>query len=406
MFTTGRWLRLMIVLLATGQPIWAAVPKVADTTRPVYIGHAEWAGTARDRSGLTAPLEDGSPPDRLGGLGSGIAWTGRGDDFVLVPDRGAGDGAVSYRCRTQAVTITVDPQQSPAVRWTLTGTTLLSGPRETPLIGLAAALTTNALSGPQRFDPEAIRVTPEGTWLIADEYAPSIREFDGHGRWLKDWVLPDGFAIQKPAATPAEEFPPHNVRGRQPNRGLEGLALTPDGRTIVALMQGPIIQDGALDATLNRIGRVVRLVMIERATGRTTQYAYRLEKAAYGLNEIEALDERRFLVIERDGKAGTKAEFKRIALIDVASATPLEPQQTLPEGTLPATVQPVDKRWFIDLLDPRWGLAGPDFPEKTEGLALGRTLSDGRGLLFVTNDNDFQPTAPSRVDVFAIPIHP
>jgi myo-inositol-hexaphosphate 3-phosphohydrolase len=399
---------------AAGHPILLAAWGALDRTQQVsaaqptisYLGTAEWPGTARDRSGLTDPLEDGSPHDRLGGLGSGIAWTGRGDAFVMVSDRGPGDGAVSCRCRTHAVTITVDPQRSPAVRWELTGTTLLTGPKSLPLIGLAAAHTPMGNRPAQRFDPEAIRITREGTWLIADEYGPSIREFDSQGRWLKDWPLPEGFTVAQPGATPETELPPHNTRGRQPNRGLEGLALTPDGKAIAALMQGPLLQDGAIDAEQKRIGRIVRLLLIERDTGRTTQYAYLLENPAYGLNEIEALDDRRFLVIERDGNAGTQAVFKRIALIDLADATPLDPQQSFPEGTLPATVQPVDKRWFLDLLDPRWGLAGEAFPEKTEGLALGRTLPDGRRLLFITSDNDFQPNVPSRVDVFAIPARP
>lgn len=43
-----------------------------------------------------------------------------------------------------------------------------------------------------------------------------------------------------------------------------------------------------------------------------------------------------------------------------------------------------------------------DFPEKTKGLALSRTLPDGRRLLFVSTDNDFHPETESRIDVFAI----
>lgn len=368
-----------------------------------YIGAATWSGTERDRSRLSEALEDGSPHDRLGGLGSGMAWSGQGDEFVLVPDRGAGDGAVSYRCRYQTVEIHVDLTAARPVTWTLTETTLLTGRNGAPLIGLAAAHSPRTPHQPQRFDPEGIRITTDGTLLIADEYGPTLSEFDRQGRWQRDWPLPTGFTIPRPGSTPEQEFPPYNTRGRQPNRGLEGVALTPDGRTIVALMQGPLLQDGAINAEQKRTGRVVRLLTIHRETGVTTQYAYVLESAAYGLNEIEALNDREFLVIERDGKAGKKAAFKKIARINLAEATPHDPQRDFAEGTLPAGIRAVSKSWLIDLLDPQWGLAGPDFPEKTEGLALGRKLPDGRRLLFLTSDNDFQPDVPSRVDVFAIP---
>ena len=57
---------------------------------------------------------------------------------------------------------------------------------------------------------------------------------------------------------------------------------------------------------------------------------------------------------------------------------------------------------FLDLLDSKFRLAGPDCPEKFEGLAFGPDLPDGRRLLIVTADNDFVATAPFRVYAFAI----
>ncbi len=56
------------------------------------LGSVVWPGTLVDKSGLTDLMEDGSPQNRLGGFGSGVAWTGHGDDYVLIPDRGPGTG--------------------------------------------------------------------------------------------------------------------------------------------------------------------------------------------------------------------------------------------------------------------------------------------------------------------------
>lgn len=47
-------------------------------------------------------------------------------------------------------------------------------------------------------------------------------------------------------------------------------------------------------------------------------------------------------------------------------------------------------------------MAGPNCPEKFEGLAFGPTLPDGRRLLIVTVDNDFKPNAPSLILAFAV----
>ena len=62
----------------------------------------------------------------------------------------------------------------------------------------------------------------------------------------------------------------------------------------------------------------------------------------------------------------------------------------------------MSKAFFLDLLDPVFGLAGASFPEKIEGLTFGPGLPDSHHLLIVTNDNDFMPTQPNRFLAFAI----
>lgn len=394
---------MLRIILAVGVLLVAVSPLFAEQPIEVtYIGQATWPGTARDRSGLKDKLEDGSEHDRLGGLGSGIAWSGTGDRYFMISDRGAGDGAVNYRCRFHEVAVRIDPTQPNPVAWELLTTTLLWGPERTSLVGRSTAIPDGVPGRARRFDPEAIRLTGENRILASDEYGPSLVEFDLNGAWIHDWTLPNEFLVRRPAATPEEELQSHNATGRQPNRGAEGLAITPDGQTMVVLMQGPLLQDGALDADGKRRGKVVRLIVIDRTSGKSSQYAYCLESPAYGLNEIEAISNHEFLVIERDGKGGKKAGFKRIARIDISGATPIDSQVAFTDGELPASIRPVEKTWLIDLLDPRWGLAGKDFPEKTEGLALGPVLPDGRRSLLITSDNDFQPEVPTRIDVFAL----
>ena len=58
---------------------------------------------------------------------------------------------------------------------------------------------------------------------------------------------------------------------------------------------------------------------------------------------------------------------------------------------------------LIDLLDPRWKLAGEQMPEKIEGLCLGPQLPDGRQTLLLSSDNDFESKNASLIWVFALP---
>jgi phytase-like protein len=107
-------------------------------------------------------------------------------------------------------------------------------------------------------------------------------------------------------------------------------------------------------------------------------------------------------VLERDGLGGEGAKFKKLFRIDAADASEVQAIAALPRGALPDGVVPVKKRLFLDLLKPELGLAGPRFPRKMEGLAFGPDLPDGRHLLLVTSDNDFNKDEPTWIFALAI----
>ncbi|MDE2506584.1 MAG: esterase-like activity of phytase family protein, partial [Planctomycetota bacterium] len=150
------------------------------------------------------------------------------------------------------------------------------------------------------------------------------------------------------------------------------------------------IQDGG------RQGTNVRLLALEIATGATREYVYALPKPGLGLSEILAIDADRFIVLERDGKGGSEAKHKRLVKIDLRGATDVSDvgnklHTGLPLAGLPEGVKAVSRTEWLDLLDPRFGLAGASFPEKVEGVAWGPDLADGRKLLVVSCDNDLNP---------------
>lgn len=373
------------------------------------IAKGAFDARAEDLSGLTDPMAD-MTQSRLGGLGSAIAYTGHGDTFVMLPDRGPGDGGSAYKCRVQVVEIRVPRAATTGARAVtieprVIATYLLTAEDGSNLVGNSGAYSLADSSMTRRYDPEGLRILSDGTMAISEEYGPRVDLFDAGGRRISTLTIPASFVAGTPDGNPENELPPRNVRGRQPNRGFEGLALAPDGTQVLAVLQSPLIQDQALDDGGERAGRNIRLLELPLTDkGKGRQLVYHLESANYGLSEALFLADGTLLVLERDGKKGAEARHKRIYRVDLTSATDVASVDSLPENKLPAEVHAASKSLLIDLLDPVFQLAGDEFPEKIEGLSLGPVLADGRVTLVVTIDNDFKSTQPNEFWVFALPI--
>ncbi len=370
-----------------------AAPRAA--AEVVLLGKTSFPGDATDKSHLTDRLSDGSPHNRLGGHGSGIAYTGRGNRYVMVNDRGPADGTTAFRCRVQLVDVAVAPGARSPVTAVLHDTVLLADEEGRPFVGLASAFDAARPAASLRFDPEGVRVGRTGTVFLSDEYGPYVYEFDLRGKRLRSLLVPAKFLIANPRAREEEEIAA-NTSGRVANKGMEGLAITPDGGKLLGAMQSPLIQDGG------RQGTNIRLLEIDVKSGASREFVYPLTTAGLVVSEIVAVNDREFLVLERDSKRGKEAAVKKLFRIDLAAATDVKDRQHLPKDGLPEGVVAVRKSLFLDLLDPRLGLAGEDFPAKIEGLAFGPDLPDGRHLLLVTNDNDHVATTPTWIFAFAV----
>lgn len=370
-----------------------------------FIGEGSIPGNATDQSGLTGMLEDGITPHNLaGGFGSAMAYTGRDNLYVATPDRGPADGATSYIDRIYTLRIDVVRQGGAyEVKPQIVSTRLLRKESQKYFTGSASAFDATGSTESLRFDPEGVRVSRCGhTAFVSDEYGPYVYEFDLHGgKRLRALNMPNKFLIDAPSATPSAELA-NNVVGRQSNRGMEGLAISPDGGKLYGVMQSALIQDGALDAANKRIGLNNRIIEIDTATGAVREFLYQMDKKSNGISEIVAVNDHEFLVLERDGNGGEAAAFKKIFKIDIAAATDIRGVKALPSSGAPAGVVPASKALFMDLLDPAHGLKGQNFPEKIEALAFGPDLPDGRHLLLVANDNDFNSAQATRIMAFAI----
>ena len=425
---TQKFPRARIPFLAPGAAgLLALATSVASVQAAVtYIGDAIITGTGTDQSGLgSSLLEDGaSPKNALNGFGSGLAWAG-GNTFYALSDRGpnkvaysggaAVDNTTSFANRYQQFTLTFTPVGSPdgsghyaayTVGATSAGTTLLKNMAGTSFTGISTEFASGL-----RLDSEGIRVAPDGTVWTSDEYGPFVYHFDRQGRQIGSLTLPDGFQIAHPASNIADETAQNTV-GRVTNKGMEGLAITPDGRTLVGVMQSPLIQDGGSAGTNVRI----LAYDLTNPTAAPKQYLYQLDSTSMSISEILAVSNHRFLVDERNGTAGSGG-VKKLYAIDFAQAsTPTDLATSAYPGTnasngmsatptsTPSGVTPLAKTLFADI--GALVTAGnafttdstnfkTDLPDKIEGYAWGPDLPDGRHLLLATNDNDFVQPATS-----------
>jgi hypothetical protein len=399
--------------------------------QPVLIAKgtltASKAGAYRDLSGLTDTLENGVPASLLGGFGSGITYAG-GNIFLAVPDRGPNavpfnplvDDTDSYIARFHtihmnlvrtphgALPFSIDPAlRSTTLLWSTTplvygtgaGLNIGSGvPAEnTSLLHFFTGRSDNFDPSEgsfdfndARIDPEAIRIAKDGqSVFISDEYGPYVYQFSrATGQRLRSFTLPAEFYVVTPKPVGNDEIAA-NSSGRVADKGMEGLAITPDETTLVGLVQAPLIQDAAFGGAAKKL---LRMVSIDIASGTTThEYAYLLTTGS-GVSEIVALNNHEFIVDERDGNGlagGGAAKVKQFFKIDLDGATDVAGLN----GTQ-AAAHALSKSLFLDLVQvlTSTGIPATQIPAKIEGLTFGPDVNmSGKKMhtLWVANDNDF-----------------
>lgn len=363
------------------------------------IGSASIPGYSLDLSADTRKLENGEPVSRLGGF-SALDYSPQTQLLAALSDRGPDDGAVSYPCRFQLFALKVNPDQNPVVSLALRHTTLLTDSSGKPLNGRSTILAADSQQG-RRFDPEGFRFGTDGRCFISDEYGPEIVEFNSAGREIRSLPLPRYLKVTSPDGDKKVETA-SNSSGRASNRGMECLAIAPDGKHLYGLMQGPLIQDGQRqDGKI--VGTHCRLLKLTLQGELEAEYLYTMDSPDNGNSEILALPNGKLLVLERDGNQGEKAAHRKLITVDVSAATNIAGIATLPGNPVQHNIQPTTRTVLLDLLDPRWKLAGKNMPEKIEGLCLGPVLPDGRQTLILSTDNDFESEQKSLIWVFALP---
>ncbi len=385
--------------------------------RRAYLRQCDRTARQRHRSDRHAGRERQSPLDWFG-----PCLRSQTNSFYGITDRGPGGGTIAYNPRAHRFTLDIDPGTGAISNFSLKQTLVFRDPAGTRLNGLnPTALNGSPATLGNSFDSEGIAVGRDGRLFVSDEYGPAIVETNAGGKIVRHFTTPDNLL---PRVNGVLNFADATTTGRQDNRGFEGIAIAPDGKTLFAVVQDPLQQEG-VGSNPGRRSRNVRVVRFDIATGAATgQFVYQLDTLAtinegaavadqfgatsqgrnIGLSGITALNDHQFLVIERDNRGagiGTSALtplIKSVKLIDITGATDVSTISLAgTNDALPSGVVPVGKSSFIDVLA-ALRAAGQVVPEKIEGLAIGPSLDlDGDGIFddlsfVLATDNDFSVT--------------
>lgn len=384
-------------------------------------------------------------------------------------------GTVNYQNRVHKFAITLTPKPNatlakpsgPNLQITYEDTILFTGPDGTPTTGLdadvfgsisypgfpilpVATFTGDGFGGAGPggkhipIDSEGLALASDGGFWVSDEYGPYIYYFSAQGRMTKAIMPPAAyiphrngsisFSADSPPIYNINEtiIPANTVTGRNNNQGLEGLTLSSDGRTLYALMQSALDQEGG-PSNPNRLqARLLEydisnsfnpeyiaeyVVTLPLFTDPTAKASKATKVAAQ--SEIHSLGNNQFLVLARDSGAGhgqssSLSVYRHADIFDISSnsgATDIKSAANdatngsiaSSTGVLDAGIKAAEYCKFLDYnVNAQLGRFGLHnggaqdatlLNEKWESLALvpvdGKDGKDGEWFLFSLSDNDF-----------------
>jgi phosphodiesterase/alkaline phosphatase D-like protein/2',3'-cyclic-nucleotide 2'-phosphodiesterase (5'-nucleotidase family) len=376
-------------------------------------------------------------------------------NFTFTPYTGAGPApqnqiALSFAGSTR---FTYDHDGLPGTSPVFSTGLLANGPATTlfgTVVPVAAGDTTQSdgtVTNRLTLDTEGIifdtRPGKDGTGWVSDEYGAFIYHFNAAKQLDGQLQLPAALIPHSPVGT--RNFaadPPLN--GRRINQGMEGIAQSPDGTRLYALLQSATIQDSGA----GNPGRFTTRLLVydisssDMPSDPVAQYVIQLPRAddtgaaANGStvnrnlaeSAMVALNNNQLLILSRDGSgrgvdASNPPVFKSILLADLTGATNIdglfdaEGNAVAPGGVLNAAVAPISWTEAVNMLGKlnaptaeveKFGLNlngghgdANTLSEKWEGLAL-VPVSDPANpndyFLFVANDNDFLTTNGAYMD--------
>ena len=378
-----RSLHQMTAAMAMSLLCAATAPDVP--AAPEFVNGLALDGALLDRSGGTD-----ANTGRIGYF-SDLYYDGQRKQWYGLSDRGPGGGSLDYQTRVQRFRLKVDKKTGAISGFKILKTIIFKDENGNPMNGLAP-MPSNVLG--DAFDPEGLVINPHShNFYVSDEYGPSLYEFNDKGIRVRTFATPTNLIPRDNAGMPNFAGDTGNTKGKRTNRGFEGLAISPDGAYVYAMLQSAMLDEGGGSGLCNRI------VKFSTATGTAVaQYAYQMEGSSQGrgISALFAINDHEFLILERNNRGiGVGSELsppnKKLFRIDITGAVdvsgvPFAPA-ACPTGKVTKNSIP-----FLDLAADTLPDLGNKVPEKWEGLAVGPRLKDGSYALVTGTDNDYSVT--------------
>ncbi|MCC6175924.1 MAG: esterase-like activity of phytase family protein [Chloroflexi bacterium] len=247
---------------------------------------------------------------------------------------------------------------------------------------------------PNGLDTESLAMDPrDGSYWMGDEYGPGIVHVASDGTILMR-LVPRG-ADLRGSSVSVRQVLPETLTRKKVNRGFEGIALSPDGSRLFAILQSPLSNP---DKKAGEASRNIRLLVLDTSNAADPKpigtYIYQTqpydqvgaaEQDDVKIGDMAGVSATRVLVAERDSTEG--GNHKKVYLVDLAQATDVTGRSSIGGRTLEqasdadlrrAGVTVAAKSMVVDLA--QLGFR----PDKLEGLALVNPTT-----IAVVNDNDF-----------------
>ncbi|MEW4571138.1 esterase-like activity of phytase family protein [Tautonia sp. JC769] len=364
----------LALLLVLAGPVGASpvndAPIVSEVT---FLGQATLPGNA---------TVDGT---RVGGL-SGIAFDRAKGTYLAISDDKGAPGMPAPRAYRLAIDLD-DGRLKPG------------GVRLEGVLELTRADGSRVPEG--SVDAEGIALGPSGDIVISAEgmpnasppVPPSVDRFDGAtGRYRRSMDVPTAYL---PGADPK--------RGVRSNLAFESLTIIPGGRFLDTATENALHQDGPAAGVEH--GSPCRILRFDADSGApTAEYVYEADPIAgkngakvAGLVELLAIDESRWLALERSFSTGSGFTVRLYEASNAGATNILG----APSIASLADLVPVRKRLLLDL-----GTLEGFLPTNLEAMAFGPDLADGRKLLILMADNQLMAFFPSQFVALGLTIAP